>query len=89
MVDFDPALGLLSTPLTIPLFCDNIIEGTEYFGLTFVAVTDENEDNPVEIMPVDPTQVLVAIKDNNGMHSQEYITLLCYVYPVCVHQNVY
>ena len=68
MVSFDRARGLASTPLTIPLLSDNIAEGTEYFGLTFAAVTDE--DNPVEIIPVDPTQVLVAIEDTNGMHSQ-------------------
>ena len=68
MVSFDPALILVSTSLTIPLFSDNITEGTEYFGLTFVAVTDETEDNPVEIMPGDPTQVLVTIEDTNGIH---------------------
>ena len=67
MVSFDPALGLVSSVLTIPLFSDNIAEGTEYFGLTFAAVTDE--DNPIEIIPVEPTQVLVAIEDTNGTHS--------------------
>ena len=86
MVSFDPVLGLVSTSLTIPLFCDNITEGTEYFGLTFVAVTDETEDNPIEIIPVEPTQVIVAIKDSNGMHSHECIALLCYVYPVCTSE---
>jgi hypothetical protein len=65
VVTFDRRLGLVSSSLTIPLFSDNIAEGTEYFGLTFVAVTDETEDNPVEIIPVEPTQVLVAIKDTN------------------------
>ena len=71
MVSFNRALGLTSNSLSIPLFSDNIAEGTEYFGLMFVTVTDETEDNPMEITPVDPTQVIVAIEDTNGMYTTQ------------------
>ena len=63
VVLFNPALGLLSTTLTIPIPSDNIAEGTEYFGLSFVAITNGDE---LGIMPVEPTMAMVAIIDTNG-----------------------
>ena len=86
VVSFDRALGLVSSSLTIPLFSDNIAEGTEYFGLTFVAVTDETEDSLVKITPVEPTQVLVAIEDTNGMHSQSIHRAVFVVFTLWVRQ---
>ena len=64
VVQFDPSNGLLSTPLFIPLLLDNITEGTEYFGLSFVPLT--GDDSPVVVTPVDPIQAIVAINDTNG-----------------------
>ena len=63
VVKFSPALGPLSTSLSIPLLLDNIAECTEYFGLSFVALT--NGDN-LGIMAVEPTKAIVAINDTNG-----------------------
>ena len=60
---FDRDLGPRSSSLTIPLFSDNIVECTEYFGLTFVLLS---ENYPTEVIPVEPTHVLVAIEDING-----------------------
>ena len=71
MISFDRAHGLVSTSLTISLFSDNIAEGTEYFGLMFVAVTDETENSPIKIRTEEPTQVLVAIEDTNGMYTTQ------------------
>ena len=55
--------GLLSTSLTIPIQSDNIAEGTEYFGLSFVAITNGDD---LGIMAVEPTMAIVAINDTNG-----------------------
>ena len=63
MVQFNPALGPLSTSLSIPLLLDNITECTEYFALSFVAITNGDE---LGIMAVEPTMAIVAIKDTNG-----------------------
>ena len=63
IVQFDPALGLLSTPLFIPLLLDNITECTEYFGLSFVALSNGNN---LGIMAVKPKMAVVAIKDTIG-----------------------
>ena len=66
MVQFNRALGLLSTPLTIPIPSDNIAEGTEYFGLSFVVITNGNS---LVIMAVNPTMAMVAINDTNGEYN--------------------
>ena len=63
VVRFNPALGLVSTSLTIPIPSDNIAEGTEYFGLRFLAIT--NGDH-LGIMAVSPTMAIVAINDTTG-----------------------
>ena len=55
--------GLVSTPLTIPIPSDNIAEGTEYFGLSFVALSNGAS---LGIMPVEPTMAIVAINDTTG-----------------------
>ena len=62
MVGFNPALGLLSSSLTIPIPSDSITEGTEYFGLSFVAINGNN----LVIMAVSPTMAIVTINDTNG-----------------------
>ena len=64
VVQFSPDVGSISTPLHIPLLLDNITEGTEYFGLSFVPLT--GDDRPVVVTPVDPIQAIVAINDTNG-----------------------
>ena len=64
VVQFNPASGPLSTSLSIPLLLDNITECTEYFGLSFVAIT--NVDELGIIMAVEPTMAIVAINDTNG-----------------------
>ena len=63
MVQFNLALGSLSTSLTIPIRSDNITEGTEYFGVSFVAITNGDD---LGIMAVEPTMAIVAINDTNG-----------------------
>ena len=64
MVQFNRVhIGLLSTSLTIPIQSDKIAEGTEYFGLSFVAITNGND---LDIMAVEPTMAIVAINDTNG-----------------------
>ena len=75
VVEFSPALGPLSTSLSIPLLPDNISECTEYFGLSFVAII--NGVN-LGIMPVEPKMVMVAIKDTNGECSLPGVRV-CYV----------
>ena len=66
MVQFNRALGSLSTPLNIPILSDNIAEGTEYFALSFVAITNEDD---LGITGVEPTMAIVAINDTNGEYS--------------------
>ena len=64
MVEFDRVIfGLLSTPLTIFILSDNIAEGTEYFALSFVPITNGDE---LGIMAVEPTMAIVAVNDTNG-----------------------
>ena len=63
VVQFIPALGLVSSSLIIPIPSDNIAEGTEYFGLSFVALTNGDE---LGITPVNPTMAIVAINDTTG-----------------------
>ena len=60
IVQFDPSLGTVSDPVSIPLLSDNIAEGKEYFGLTFAFP----DPLPFRIQPV--TSVLVAIRDTNS-----------------------
>ena len=63
VVQFSQDLGLVSTPLTITILSDNIAEGTEYFGLSFVAITNGEK---LGIMAVEPTKAIVAINDTSG-----------------------
>ena len=63
MVRFNPAIGQVSSALTIPIPSDNIAEGTEYFGLSFVAISNGDE---LGIMAVKPTMAIVAINDTTG-----------------------
>ena len=63
VVLFSPALGLVSSTLTIPIPSDNIAEGTEYFGLSFVAITKGDD---LGIMAVEPTMALATINDTSG-----------------------
>ena len=81
IVQFDPALGLLSTPLFIPLLSDNITEGTEYFGLSFVPLT--GDDSPVVVKPGDLHQALVAIQD-----TCEWVVTCMYVSILINHLQV-
>ena len=82
VVQFNQVLGLLSTPLPIPILPDNIAEGTEYFALSFVAITNGGD---LGIMPVEPTMAIVAINDTNG----EYPLPGVWVCIVCRHQVSY
>ena len=63
VVRFSPAIGLVSSSLTIPIPSDKIAEGTEYFGLSFVALTNGDD---LGIMAVEPTRAIVAINDTTG-----------------------
>ena len=63
VVRFNPILGLHSTCVTIPILSDNIAEGTEYFALSFVAISDGDD---LCVTPVEPTMAIVAINDPNG-----------------------
>ena len=82
VVEFDHALGLLSTCLHIPLLPDNITEGTEYFGLSFVPLI-HNGDRML-ITPVDPIQIIVAINDTNGEYNKHTPTHVCIIMYICI-----
>ena len=69
VVHFHPAVGSISSALTIPILPDNIAEGTEYFGLSFVQIISD-EDNPIVITPVDPIEAIVTINDTNGEYTK-------------------
>ena len=56
-------IGLASTSLAIPIQSDNIAEGTEYFALNFLVITNGDD---LGIIPVEPTMAIVAINDTNG-----------------------
>ena len=74
MVQFNPALGLLSKTLTISIPSDSIAEGTEYFALSFVALTNGDD---LGIMTVEPTMAIVAINDTNGECSLPGVWVCC------------
>ena len=59
-------MGSGSTELILMLFEDDIVEKTEYFRLHFAFEEDPNNPSPIPLSKCSPSEVLVAIQDNNG-----------------------
>ena len=66
IVEFNPDVGQGSTQLSLLLFEDDIVEETEYFRLNFAFEEDPNNPSPIVLSKCSPSEVLVAIQDNNG-----------------------